>query len=220
MRFKLVIPAILIIAITITADKSVAQVIAQDGKTYSTHLIGKQNWMTENLNVSTFKNGDAIMEAQTASDWAKAAAEEKPAWCYYMNDNGKDTITGKLYNWFAVTDPRGLAPEGWHVPTTHEFNVLIKFVGEKNGGTKIKSNSGWLYNGNGTNESGFNAKPGGYRYDDGSFNAIGIGGGWWTSTEKDRFTANFFYVYFNAANIISHYSAKDGGLSVRCIENK
>lgn len=197
-----------------------SQVIAQDGTTYSSVKIGNQRWLAENLNVTTFRNGDPIPEAQNDSEWSKAASTESPAWCYYMNDDGKDTTVGKLYNWFAVNDPRGLAPEGWKIPTDQEFKTLVKNLGNSDAGEKMKSETGWLYDGNGSNSSGFNAKPGGYRYDDGSFNAIGIGGGWWSATSADRYTAYFFYTYFNSNIVVSHNSAKDGGLSIRCIKEK
>ncbi|MBP9189941.1 MAG: fibrobacter succinogenes major paralogous domain-containing protein [Chitinophagales bacterium] len=220
---KLSVIKILLVSITLTNFNSTyvqSQVIAQDGTTYLTVKINNQRWFAENLNVSTFRNGDPIPEAQTDSEWSKAAATESSAWCYYMNDNGKDTTVGKLYNWFAVNDPRGLAPEGWKIPSEQDFKTLIKNVGNSDAGEKMKSETGWLYDGNGSNSSGFNAKPGGYRYDDGSFNAIGIGGGWWSATSKDRYTAYFFYTYFNSNIVLSHNSAKDGGLSIRCIKEK
>jgi len=78
--------------------------------------IGTQTWMAKNLNVSIFANGDPIPEVKTNEEWKKAAEEKKPAWCYYENDPANGAIYGKLYNWYAVSDPRGLAPKGWHIP--------------------------------------------------------------------------------------------------------
>jgi uncharacterized protein (TIGR02145 family) len=96
----------------------------RDGKVYKTVVIGSNTWMAENLNVSTFRNGDPIYEAKTNEDWEKAAKEGKPAWCYYNNDhlNGKEF--GKLYNYFALIDSRGLSPEGWHIPSRGEWDVV------------------------------------------------------------------------------------------------
>src|SRR5712675_951158 len=131
---------LLTISFIITAVHSEAQVIDRDGNSYKTVRIGTQEWMAENLNVSHFKNGDEIPEAKTNEEWKKASDEHKPAWCNYDNDlmNGKKY--GKLYNWYAVNDPRGLTPNGWHVPSNSEcFEHLIKFLGgEDVAGGKMK----------------------------------------------------------------------------------
>jgi uncharacterized protein (TIGR02145 family) len=115
--------------------------IAQTGN-YKSVKIGSQVWMAENLNVSRFKNGDPIPEAKSFEEWNKASAEGKPAWCFYENDPKNGLKYGRLYNWYAVNDPRGLAPEGWHVPTILEWEQLNNFLGD-NAGIKIKSKSGW-----------------------------------------------------------------------------
>ena len=78
--------------------------------------IGNQIWMVKNLNVETFRNGDHIHEAKTLEEWKIAGENQKPAFCYYNNDPKNGTIYGKLYNWYAVNDPRGLAPAGYHIP--------------------------------------------------------------------------------------------------------
>lgn len=106
--------------------------------------IGKQVWMARNLDVSTFRNGDPIPEAKTDTEWIKAAEEGRPAWCYYNNDPAKGAKYGKLYNWYAVSDPRGLAPQGWHVPSDTEWNVLTDYLGgEAKAGAKMKTKQGW-----------------------------------------------------------------------------
>ena len=74
--------------------------------------IGTQVWMTKNLDVATFRNGDPIPEATTEGDWKAYASAEEAAWCYYDNDPKNGKKYGKLYNWYAVNDPRGLAPNG------------------------------------------------------------------------------------------------------------
>jgi uncharacterized protein (TIGR02145 family) len=105
--------------------------------------IGPQIWATKNLDVITFRNGDTIPEAKTNEEWKKAGEEGKPAWCYYDNDPENGKKYGKLYNWYAVNDPRGLAPKGWHVPSDAEWIVLIDYLGgEEVAGTKMKSSSG------------------------------------------------------------------------------
>ena len=111
---------------------------------YKTVTIGNQVWMKENLNVSTFRNGDPIPEAKTAEEWQAAGTEKQPAWCYYDNDPKNGVKYGKLYNWYAVNDSRGLAPSGYHVPTDLEWTVLADFLGgESVAGGKVKSANGW-----------------------------------------------------------------------------
>jgi uncharacterized protein (TIGR02145 family) len=128
--------------------------------TYKTVVIGDQTWMAENLSVSTFRNGDTIQEMKTLDEWKMAAKQRKPAWCYYNNDASNGTKYGKLYNFFAVSDPRGLAPKGWHIPTGNDWVKLSKFLGNKREvGAKLKSINGWFKNGNGINSTGFTALP-------------------------------------------------------------
>ena len=106
--------------------------------------IGNQVWMIKNLDVDTFRDGDAILEVKTEDEWRRAGEEGKPAWCYYENDPGNGEKYGKLYNWYAVVDKRGLAPEGWHVPSDEEWTVLIDYLGgEAAAGTKMKSKRFW-----------------------------------------------------------------------------
>ena len=94
-----------------------------------TVTIGTQVWTTKNLDVSTFRNGEIIPEAKTNIEWEAAGDNKQPAWCYYDNNPANGTKYGKLYNWYAVNDPRGLAPEGWHVPTDKEWKVLKETLG-------------------------------------------------------------------------------------------
>lgn len=111
---------------------------------YKSVKIGTQTWMTENLNVSNFRNGDPIPEAKTNEEWESARKEGKPAWCYFENDPKNGAKYGKLYNWYAVNDSRGLAPEGWHVPSDEEWWVLNDYLGGSTlVGAKMKSTSGW-----------------------------------------------------------------------------
>ncbi|MGD1006866.1 MAG: fibrobacter succinogenes major paralogous domain-containing protein, partial [Ignavibacteriaceae bacterium] len=92
-----------------------------DQSSYKTVKIGEQTWMLGNLNVDHYRNGDAIPEVEDPAQWGNL---KTGAWCYYRNDPGNDKKYGKLYNWYAVNDPRGLAPEGWHIPTQAEFKTL------------------------------------------------------------------------------------------------
>ena len=195
-----------------------SQVTAQDGKPYKTVKIGNQTWMAENLNVSTYRNGDTIPQVQDPKTWSSLTTG---AWCYYGGKAETGARYGKLYNWYAINDPRGLAPEGWHIPTDAEWATLTNFLGGKiESSAKIKSSKGWSQNGNGTNESGFNALPGGTRSINEAFSFAGDYGYWWTSSSFDGSNAwNRFLAYNN--NYIGRSTGwKQFGNSVRCIKDE
>jgi uncharacterized protein (TIGR02145 family) len=195
-----------------------------------TLTIGSQVWMTKNLDVSNFSNGDIIFQAKTDEEWIKAGEEKKPAWCYYNNDPANETKYGKLYNWYAVNDPRGLAPKGWHIPSEEELvNLSQNLGGNLVSGGKLKSKSGWKNNGNGSDQFGFTGSPGGYRYIvNGSFNDIGIRAIYWTSTEMEIGSPHAHFGLLNYKN--NEFDMNDftnpavvffkgNGLSVRCLKD-
>ena len=173
-------------------------------------IIGAQVWMTKNLEVTTFRNGDPIPQGESDYEWAIAILNEQPAWCY----NGEHY--GKLYNWYAVNDPRGLAPEGWHVPTDQEWTALEKALGE-NPGKKMKSIWGWHNKGNGTNTSGFSGLPSGERNVLGTFYNIGKEGNWWSATEVDTDYAVHRGLDYGSDGVCRRGARKFLGLSVRCL---
>ncbi|MFZ6664477.1 fibrobacter succinogenes major paralogous domain-containing protein [Peijinzhouia sedimentorum] len=180
--------------------------------------IGQQVWMDKNLNVDKFRNGDTILETKTDKDWKEAGEKGIPAWCYYQNDPATEAKYGKLYNWHAVNDPRGLAPEGWHIPTDGEWTQLADFLGD-DGLTKLKSKTEWVADGSGTNESGFSGLPGGNRFDNGSFFNFGYYGYWWSATESDDSSAWFRSLSYSIGSVYRYYYGKGKGLSVRCLKN-
>jgi uncharacterized protein (TIGR02145 family) len=153
----------------------------------NTIKIGTQTWTTKNLDVTTYRNGEVIPQVQDANAWANLRTG---AWCYYENNTANGSSYGKLYNWYAVNDPRGLAPKGYHIPSDAEWTKLSDNLGDE-AGTKMKSSSGWKNNGNGTNTSGFAGLPGVYRSSNGDFYDIGANGSWWSSSEDD--TDNAWY---------------------------
>jgi len=177
--------------------------------------IGTQTWTTKNLNVSTFRNGDKIPQAQDKKAWGKLTTG---AWCYYENNPTNGTKYGKLYNWYAVNDPRGLAPIGYHIPKDAEWTILTENLGFK-AGTKMKSTSGWENNGNSNNTSGFAGLPGGFRSYGGNFSNIGAGGYWWSSSEDDTYIAWYRFLYYGNGNVGRSYDNKQNGFSVRCLRD-
>ncbi len=193
--------------------------------------VGSQVWMLKNLNIDHYRNGDSIPEVIDSESWAKTTG----FFCYYNNDSSNGKIFGKLYNWYEVNDPRGLAPLGWHVPTDDEWIALelnlgmpqddadnIKWRGTDVGG-KLKD-TGTIYwqtpNKGATNESGFSAIPGGYRLEDGAFNYIGFGSYWWSSSENDSSIAWGRYLNFNNTAIGRLNYFEECCFSVRCVKNK
>ena len=172
--------------------------------------IGTQTWTTKNLDVSKFRNGEAIPLAKTNAEWELAGQNQQPAWCYYENKGENGTTYGKLYNWFSVNDPRGLAPSGYHIPTDAEWTILTDNLGEE-AGTKMKSTSGWDNNGNSSNASGFAGLPGGSRNSFGNFGLIGANGYWWSSSEGDTSDAWYRNLSNNDGDVNRSYANKRNG---------
>ena len=192
----------------------------RDGKVYKTITIGAQTWLAENLNVDKFRNGDLIPEAKTDDEWAKAGEEGTPAWCYYNNDPEMGKKYGKLYNWFAVNDNRGLAPAGWHIPSIEEITIFVNEV--KKDGNALKTKDQGKENGAGTNSSGFSALLAGGRgdYATDKFNSLGNFAFFWFSTETIKSInglARSISLLANSNDIYLYFSKKRQGLSIRCV---
>jgi uncharacterized protein (TIGR02145 family) len=114
---------------------------------YDTINVGDQLWMKKNLDVDKFRNGTKIPQARTREEWVKAGLMKKPAWCYVNDDPILGMKMGKLYNWYAVNDKRGLAPKGWSIPTLEDWVLLKEEAGKKmrNKNRKLQSNSEYWY---------------------------------------------------------------------------
>lgn len=126
-------------------------------------VIGNHTWMRRNLNVDAFRNGERIKEAKTQKEWDSAYDTLEPAWCYYDNAGFYGEKYGKLYNWYAISDPRGLAPEGWCIPTFEDWEMLIEWLGGSlEAEARMKAGYGWD-NTNGTDDVGLSVLPGGRR---------------------------------------------------------
>ncbi len=183
-------------------------------------VIGGQVWMLKNLDVSEYRNGDPIPECTDSATWMTL---KTGAWCYYNNDPANNTVYGKLYNWYAINDPRGIAPVGWRVGNDSDWTVLTDFVkGEINGGGKLKEagTSHWSApNTSATNESGFTALPGGYRIGNG-FGRIKDAAAFWMATEVDNDNAWSRYLFSFKASISKNPNYKGTGFSVRCIKDE
>ena len=183
--------------------------------------IGSQVWAIENLNVDYFRNGDFIPEAITDEEWEAAGKKKQPAWCYYDNDPVNGKKYGKLYNWYAVNDKRGLAPAGWHVPSDAEWTILsTNLGGEDVASNKMKSSFGWLENKNGSNSSFFSGLPGGCRSINDNFSSVGKVGDWWSTSEYNWSNAYYMQLgFFYYSYLHTGTSSKDNGFSVRCLKD-
>lgn len=199
-----------------------------------TVIIGNQEWTTNNLNVSKYRNGDIIPEVKDLKKWDSLTSG---AWCYYDNDPKNGKIYGKLYNWYAVNDPRGLAPEGYHIPSKTELNRLEEYLGGmlKAGGNMKETGTLHWHSPNVLNYSwpnsdqpeiknvGFNALPGYQRHGRNESwvnDYIGGSGLWWTSTEMNKLKSYSFSIRNYSSFLYSNdESLKHHGLSVRCIKD-
>lgn len=202
------------------------------GEDYGTVKIGNQEWTKENLNVTTFRNGDPIPQAATDEDWKEAGRSHTPAWCYYKNnpDFGGVQYYGKLYNFWAVIDKRGLAPKGFHIPNNNEWIILLNCLG----GMERANQSSTVVGEKLIAENGFNALLGGIRYDWGGFTDINQDGNywqrgdWWTSTYEgcnNPPCENYFPEYFELKNDNTSEGPsadynQSFGMSVRCIKGE
>jgi uncharacterized protein (TIGR02145 family) len=200
-----------------------------DGNIYPYIQIGTQTWSQTNLSVSRYRNGDPIPQVTDSATWANLTTG---AWCWYNNDSATyGSIYGKLYNWYAVNDSRGLAPQSWHIPSDAEWNKLTKFLDPSADTTELgtcsnvaggamKSITGWNEpNVGATNSSGFSGIPGGFRFIDCTFITAGDFGFWWSSSEIVT-TASWCRFLQNGFSIFGRdYNSNYYGFSVRCIRD-
>lgn len=176
--------------------------------------------MAANLSVRHYQNGDSIPFAETPEDLERFGHAEVGAWMHPNGDASLASEHGLLYNWFAVTDPRGIAPEGWHVPSDDDWQRLAEHLGADSAGTQLKVPEGWRDQGGGTNSSGFTAVPSGFRHWDGTYEGLGIYGSWWTATilEDDSYFVWFRGVGHDYPHLHRERTSKFLGMSLRMIQ--
>lgn len=182
------------------------------GYTYATVEIGGRCWFAENLQTTSYNNGDAIPQNLSDADWSEAISGA-------MAFNVDVPTYGGLYNWYAVDDARGLCPSDWHIPTDGEWTAMTDILGGSSiAGDQIKTDYAWFSGGNGTNSSGFSGLPGGYRYSgNGDVHDAGYSGYWWSSSPSGS-RAWFRFLYFDDENVVRDTSNPRYGFSVRCVK--
>jgi uncharacterized protein (TIGR02145 family) len=193
-----------------------ASTVTFDGHTYALVGIGSQCWFKENLRSDNFRNGDAISGGLSDAEWTSTTAG---AQAVYNEDAANLATYGRLYNWYAVNDARGLCPTGFHVPSDGEWTVLENALGGSSvAGTALKSSAADSPPWDGSNSSGFSALPGGYLYYDGYFSNLGYDGYWWSSSPLDS-NAWSRYLYSGGSTVYLNYANVRDGLSVRCVRD-
>jgi len=203
-----------------------------DGNIYQTVQIGDQLWMAENLKVTHYNNGEEIPNITNNGSWVSLSTG---AYGDYNNDPDNAEIYGRLYNWYAVDDARGICPEGWHVPTDEEWMDLEMELGMSweeahdtgyrgtDQGSQLAGNadlwiSGVLVDDPVFGASGFTALPGGYRsIDNGSYTSMGVYGCFWSSTAHYSSHAWYRILYCGSSVVYRYSSSKRGGFSLRCV---
>ena len=206
--------------------------INSDNFNHKSVKIGNQIWMTINLSVDRFRNGDPIQQVKSYDEWWEAIKNKKPAWCYFNFDTlVNNHKTGKFYNYYAVIDERSIAPRGFHIPTEKDWQELVSFVG-KNNGFKLSSTKNWDEKCRADNETGFSAIPsGGFYGGEQSYWWGGIKGfmgylseenaQWWSTTILGEY--NVATIELRCNEIITHDnlspSYSDEGFTVRCVKD-
>jgi uncharacterized protein (TIGR02145 family) len=191
----------------------------QEGKSIRSIKLGNQIWMAENLDVSHFRNGDTIPEVRSSLEWNKMGEEGNPAWCFIQNDPEKEKKFGKLYNWYAVNDPRGLAPKNWHVASDDEWTQLINFLGGGVMAALKMRTTGLTDNLNSSKEDGFAGLAGGCRNSSGTFYGNDSFGYWWAATEFGTSSAFIRVLNYVSCDINFQTLEKTYGVSVRCLSD-
>ena len=227
---------------TYTCAPSCGDPVSYQGYDYATVLIGEQCWFAENLRSQNYSNGDAIPAGLSDFEWSSTtsgatAVYGEDAGCnnYSPDINACDPAQslneyGRLYNWYAVDDARGLCPSGWHVPTDGEWMTMEMALGmsesEANSlgyrgtdqGTQMKTTYGWNGGYNGTNSSGFSGLPGGKRRYDGGFDDAGYNGYWWSSSPLNSNAWDRYLLYYEeSVGRTANY--RWDGYSVRCVRD-
>jgi uncharacterized protein (TIGR02145 family) len=191
-------------------------------KIYKTKKFGNQIWMIENLNTEHFANGEPIAEAKNIEEWQEYLRNNQPAWCYYNFETTNGKLYSKLYNFYAVNDPRGLAPKGWKIPRFQDWKGLEKYVNANytyDGSINdlLISKTNWLNNQNGTNKTKFNIMPSGY-VEVSSFEQMGKIAYFWSRNSDE----SIYFCKDEKNKEFQFGSCHDGfdgdGFAVRCLK--
>jgi uncharacterized protein (TIGR02145 family) len=201
--------------------------VTYDGYTYDLVAIGEQCWFAENLRNTHYANGDAIPGELTDAEWSSTTSGAQTVYgegSSTCDDELCDEVAnlevyGRLYNWYAVDDARGVCPSGWHVPTDGEYTELTDYLGGTSvAGGQMKSSPSDSPNWDGTNSSGFSALPGGSRYNNGNFSSVGDVAYFWSSSPSGSL-AWFRLLYSGGDDVSRDDYGQRNGFAVRCVRD-
>ncbi len=228
---------------SIRADGTMDTVEDVDGNVYETKIIGGQEWMFDNLKTLHFRDGSPIAKGFSDEDWGSLTSSGLGIYDYEKIEGfeSEDEVLeayGALYNWYAITDERGLCPEGWHVPTDDEWRRFEMFLGMSESesldtdyrgdteGSKIKITATypaphprWDHGNESNNATGFGVIPGGARFDNGNYGYKGFFGYLWTATEVAIDDGWGRVLIFSQSDIGREIIDKNMGLNCRCVKN-
>tara|TARA_B110000037_G_scaffold114049_1_gene131156 strand:+ start:1333 stop:1935 length:603 start_codon:yes stop_codon:yes gene_type:complete len=189
-------------------------------KANSILVFGSQTWALKNLKKSCFNNGDSIPFISDSEEWKNAGIQKKPAFCFYDGKIENGNVYGYLYNYYAISDPRGLAPKGWIVPSKNDWEILINRLGGiEIAGAKFKSNKLWAAPRTPKSNHNFESSPGGFRDGNGNFGNIKIGCPYWTSTELVSNKVWSVHIVHDLPNVLITTNGEVGGGGyIRCIK--
>jgi uncharacterized protein (TIGR02145 family) len=209
--------------------------VTYQGHDYDIVAIGEQCWFAENLQAGSYRNGDDIESGLSDADWSSMSGAtsvygEGTSDCENFAPDGDACIDewslvqfGRLYNWHAVDDARELCPSSWHVPTVSDWMDLTDHLDSLGqAGVLMKTSTGWVNNGGGSNDSGFSGQPTGYRSWDGIFQNAGKRGYWWSQTPyslENNSLAHYIRLVENQDNVNHFHDETDLGFAVRCIKD-
>lgn len=222
----------LIVSVVDAQEKGGDALTDIEGNVYKTAIIGKYEWMADNLRVTKYNDGVSIPNIQDKNTWSSLKGG---AYCWYNNSDSNAVKYGALYNWHTISTEK-LCPDNWRVPSDEEWIYLEGYVDSKfklgnsiwtetmgrgsDVGVKLKAKSGWNSEGNGTDSYGFYALPAGERISKGTFFLQGQNGFWWSRSENDAVSSWYRGLFFCGENIIRNTHPKIMGFSVRCIRDK
>ncbi|MBL7939599.1 MAG: fibrobacter succinogenes major paralogous domain-containing protein [Flavobacteriales bacterium] len=220
----ILLPVLLFTACSPAQNEPARDPIDPEPASTSTMICGAE-WMTRNLEATTYRNGDPIPQVTDPAAWAQLTTG---AWCWYNNDSATYHRSGRLYNWYAVNDARGLAPQGWHVLTDAEWEGMETCLGEDSVGYRLRAAGQWP--GAATmidNSSGFHGLPSGKRSAEGTFSHADSSAVYWTANEGSVSEAWCGRLIHNA-NVSSvpsmitgvGYMNKAEGYAVRCVKDR
>lgn len=178
-----------------------------------------ESWQAQNIAVTHFRNGDPIPEAQSDSAWQLAAETGQPAWCYYQGSTAMGKKYGKLYNYYALTDPRGIAPEGWRIPSLSDWQVLNEML-DLQAALQLKAEKGWPEHCQADDVYGFAALPAGGRMATGDFLGEGTHALWWASMEAGEQQPSYVSIDCEVPWLEHYTEARGSGFAVRLLREE